>query len=84
MNCLNASTLLAALAPSRIGFHERPHDVTTWAKLLHTAQLEVQGELLSLAEMEQVGVPILSNHGTVVKGGRLVFWQVENSVVPLE
>lgn len=62
LNCLNASTLLAALAPGRIGFHERPHDVTTWAKLLHTAQLEVQGEILSLTEMEQVGVPSLSNH----------------------
>ena len=51
---LNAATLLAALAPIRLGLAERPGDAGTWSELLQTAQLEVQGELLSLIEMEQV------------------------------
>jgi len=51
---LNAATLLAALAPIRLGLAEWPGDAGTWSELLQTAQLEVQGELLSLIEMEQV------------------------------
>lgn len=54
LNCLNASTLLAALAPSRIGIPERPGDLASWVQLVQTAQLEVQGDLVSLADMEQV------------------------------
>ena len=53
LNCLNASTLLAALAPSRIGIPERPGDLASWVQLIQTAQLEVQGDLVSLADMEQ-------------------------------
>eukprot|EP00438_Fugacium_kawagutii_P022877 Skav214824 [mRNA] locus=scaffold1772:38736:43772:+ [translate_table: standard] len=53
LNCLNAATLLAALAPKRLGL-ERPEDPNGWAQLLRTAQLEVMGELLSLSDMEQV------------------------------
>ena len=54
---LNAATLLAALAPApiRLGLAERPRDAASWGELLQTAQLEVQGELLSLIDMEQVG-----------------------------
>eukprot|EP00435_Cladocopium_sp_Y103_P045750 s659_g13.t1 len=54
LNCLNAAALLAALAPIRLGLAERPSDASAWSELLRTAQLEVQGELLSLTDMEQV------------------------------
>ena len=61
---LNAATLLAALAPSRLGVAARPGDATTWSELLQTAQLEVQGELLSLIEIEQA----MEKWGLVVWG----------------
>ena len=54
LNCLNAATLLAALAPSLIGIPQRPSQLSEWAELIRTAQVEVQGELLSLAEIEQI------------------------------
>ena len=50
---LNAATLLASLAPQRLGLTSRPSDAGSWAQVLQTAQLEVQGELVSLIEMEQ-------------------------------
>ena len=52
LNCLNAATLIAATAPARLGISEAPANLTAWVELLNTAQLEVQGEVMSLAEIE--------------------------------
>ena len=43
---------MAALAPSRVGVSEAPVNLTAWVELLNTAQLDVQGEVMSLAEIE--------------------------------
>ena len=52
LNCLNAATLIAVAAPSRVGASEAPTNLAAWVELLNTAQLEVQGEVMSLAEIE--------------------------------
>ena len=53
LNCLNAATLIAATSPLKyVGISEIPQTMGAWEELLNTAQLEVQGHVRSLAEIE--------------------------------